>query len=347
MLREFKADGRFEPEEWRCYFRDSNRTPDDERDWAMIKKHRYGGSVKEQLRSAARDRLYRFLMAEGTVRGAILHGTRMINEMRANHELGILETLALGHAYLAAGLLTASLKGQDRIALQITCSGPIRGIEVEANAYGEVRGHLKQVPFAVEAPVESFNLSPFFGAGLLKITKYLEDAKQPFSGQVALVHGSIAKDLAHYFFNSEQIPTAFSLSIQFDPRGEAVGAGGLYFQVLPGATDEIVAELENRVSAMPSIGNALAAGSPPEALVRDAFGALEPKFLDDARVAFMCHCNLARIRSMLTLLPIEDLRDIRNNGPFPLEIRCHHCNTAYAVPREDVEKIFAMRYPNN
>lgn len=313
----------------------------------MIKKRLQGDSVKERLRAAARDRLYRFVMADGTVRGAMLHGTRMINEMRANHELGILETLALGHGYLAAGLLTASLKGQDRIALQIECSGPIRGMEVEANAYGEVRGHLKQVPIPVESPPESFNLSPFFGAGLLKITKYLEDAKQPFSGQVAMMYGSIAKDLAHYFLTSEQIPTAFSLSIQFDPEGEIIGAGGLTLQVLPGAPEEAVADLERQVNGMPSIGNALADGASPKDLVQETFGVMAPKFLDDARVEFMCHCSPSRIQSMLALLPMDDLQEIRENGPFPLEIRCHHCNTRYAVSRDEIEKIFAMRYPNN
>lgn len=35
----------------------------------------------------------------------------MVNEMRANHALGILETMVLGHGYLAAGLHCGSLKG--------------------------------------------------------------------------------------------------------------------------------------------------------------------------------------------------------------------------------------------
>ena len=70
----------------------------------------------------------------------------MVNEMRANHELGILETLVLGHAYIAAGLMSASLKGNDRLSLQVDCSGPIKGLVAETNAFGEVRGYLKQVP---------------------------------------------------------------------------------------------------------------------------------------------------------------------------------------------------------
>ena len=128
----------------------------------MIKKMPYGENLKEQLLANARDKLHRFLLLEGTVRGAIVHGTRMVNEMRANHELGILETLVLGHGYLAGALMCADLKGDERITLQIGCSGPIKGLLVEANAFGEVRGYLKNVPIPIEKPLEDFNLAPFF-----------------------------------------------------------------------------------------------------------------------------------------------------------------------------------------
>jgi molecular chaperone Hsp33 len=134
-----------------------------------------------------------------------MNGTRMVNEMRANHELGILETLVLGRAYLGAGLMSADLKSNDRISIKIDCSGPIKGLVVEANAFGEVRGFLKRMPIPIEKPMESFDLSPFFGAGFLLVTKYIEGAKQPFTGQVMLKYGNIAKDLANYYLTSEQV----------------------------------------------------------------------------------------------------------------------------------------------
>jgi len=122
--------------------------------------------------------------------------------------------------------MSAGLKGDDRVALQINCTGPVKGLSVEANAYGEVRGYLKRVPIPVDKPMEDFNLSRFFGAGLLSVTKTLRDAKQPFTGKVELRYGNIAQDLAYYCMTSEQIPTAFNLSIKFDKQGEVTGAGG-------------------------------------------------------------------------------------------------------------------------
>lgn len=307
----------------------------------MIKKKPFGNTLKEQLIANAQDRLYSFFLAGQTVRGAVVNGVRMVNEMRANHELGILETFALGHAYLAAVLLASSLKGNDVIGLKIDCTGPLKGLVVEANAYGEVRGYLKRVPIPVEKPLESFDLSPFLGAGFLTVTRYLEDAKQPFAGNVALQYGNIALDLAHYFLISEQLPTAINLSIQFDRDGEVIGAGGLLLQAMPGASQEEMAVLDKRVAELPSLGITFAKDSDARQLVADHFADLSPEFLADYRIEFLCRCNEGRIREVLLALPEEERRDILAHGPFPLEIRCHNCNTPYRFGYSELVMIFA------
>lgn len=313
----------------------------------MQKKKIYGETLKEQLMASAKDRLYNFLLVNGAVRGVIIHGTRMVNEMRANHELGILETLVLGRAYLGAGLMSADLKGNGRISIKFDCSGPIKGLIVEANAFGEVRGYLKNVPIPLDKPMESFDLSPFFGAGFLSVTKYLEDAKQPFTGQVILKYGNIAKDLAYYYLTSEQVPTAFNLGIKFDRAGEVTGAGGLFLQTMPQATDDLASELEERVTHLPSLGEVFTEDGDPETLIQDYFKEYSPRILANRRIEFMCHCNRQRVKSLLTLLPIDDLKDIRDHGPFPMEMRCHYCNTPYYFSRKDIEKIHGKRFPNN
>ncbi len=305
----------------------------------MIKKMPYGENLKEQLLASARDKLHRFLLLDGRVRGAIVHGTRMVNEMRANHELGILETLVLGHGYLAGALMCADLKGDERITLQIGCSGPIKGLLVEANAFGEVRGYLKNVPIPIEKPLEDFNLAPFFGAGILSVTKVFRDAKQPFTGQVELLYGNIAKDLAYYYLTSEQNPTAFNLSVKFDGEGNVTGAGGLFLQVMPGAEDKDVDRLEALVSMLPSIGTAFAEGEDPEKLVQKSFESLHPQFLGSHRVEFMCRCNQERLEEIMTSLPKDDLEDMIQNDPFPLEVKCQYCSTPYLFSKDDLIKI--------
>ena len=295
------------------------------------------------LDSIAADGMDIFLLNGADYRGAMLHGTRMVNQMRANHDLGILESLMLGHSYIAVGLLTALVKGKDRILVGVECDGPVGGIYVECSAAGEVRGHLRNTPIPVDAPVENFNLAPYIGHGTLSVTRSMEKARRPFTGHVELVHGNLAKDLAHYFVASEQTPTAMSLSIQFDRDGRITGAGGLFLQALPGADLSRAADLEATVRELPSLGALFAGGDTPAHLINTQLAAFYPEIIGTRTIEFTCSCSRERYAAYLSTLPPDERADIRANGPFPLKVTCHNCNTTYAYGWAEIEALAAGR----
>ncbi|MCP3921359.1 MAG: Hsp33 family molecular chaperone HslO [Desulfobacterales bacterium] len=309
----------------------------------MEKKKLFGNDLKQQLLASKNDRLYNYIMDDGHIRCAIVNCTRMVNEMRSNFDLGILETLIAGQAYIAASLLTANLKGNDRVAVKIECSGPLKGLTVESNSFGEVRGFLKNQAIELDKPLESFNLSKFFGAGFISVTKYLEDAKQPYTGQIMLEYGDIANDIANYFHKSEQTPTAFNLSVSFDKDGNVKGAGGLFIQAMPGADEQSIIKLEDKINNFPSIGKFYEENQDPDILISKEFKSLKPKQLGDYRVEFFCRCDDKKIGGMVEMLPIDELKDIAENGPFPLEIKCHNCNTSYTYDKEQIEDLYNKR----
>ncbi|GAB6097547.1 Hsp33 family molecular chaperone HslO [Desulfatiferula olefinivorans] len=309
----------------------------------MIKKKPAGDTLKKQLTERARDRVHTFVLKGGLFRGAFINGTRMVNEMRANFDYGILETFTAGQAYLAAGLLSSTLKGHDRLNLSIDCSGPIKGLSVDANAFGEVRGYLKQAPIPLTGPLSDFNLSRFFGSGFLTLTKYLEDMKQPYTGRVMLAHGNIAEDLAHYFVTSEQTPTVFALGIRFDTEGAVAGAGGLFLQAMPGADDALRGRLEDRIRDFPSPGSLMAEARDPETVITDFFSDYTPKCLSRERIEFFCRCTEEKISGYLFMLPLSDLAEMAENGPFPVETRCHNCGTIYRFSKGQLEDMLEKR----
>jgi molecular chaperone Hsp33 len=309
----------------------------------VIKKPLAGDTLKKQLMERAKDRVHSFVLADGLFRGAFINGTRMVNEMRANFDYGILETVVAGQSYLAAGLLSSTLKGHDRLSLAIDCSGPIKGLSVDVNAFGEVRGFLKQVPIPLSEPLTDFNLSRFFGSGFLTLTKYLEDMKQPYSGRVMLAHGNIAEDLAHYFVTSEQTPTVFALGVQFDETGAVIGAGGLFLQAMPGATDDLRGRLEDRLLEFPSPGRLMADNPDPENIISDFFSDYRPKFLSHERIEFFCRCTEEKITGYLAMLPLSDLADMAETGPFPVETCCHNCGTVYRFSKGQLEDMLEKR----
>ncbi|MBQ7644993.1 MAG: Hsp33 family molecular chaperone HslO, partial [Spirochaetales bacterium] len=189
----------------------------------MIKKKIEDQELLQHLDGLPEDGRQVSLLADGQIRLTGLGGTTMVNQMRANFNLGLLETYVLGQAYVAAGLMASSVKGNDRIQLNVECGGPIGGIYVESWACGAVRGFIKNNPIPLDKPVESKDISLLYGPGFISVTKLLEGNRTPFTGQTMMQYGDLAKDLALYYNESEQTPTMFSLGLHFDKAGRVIG----------------------------------------------------------------------------------------------------------------------------
>ncbi|NLV61050.1 MAG: Hsp33 family molecular chaperone HslO, partial [Spirochaetales bacterium] len=227
-----------------------------------------------------------FLLHDGQVRLTAIAATTLINQMRANHDLGLLETYVLGQAYLSAGILASTVKERDRVQLNIECGGPIAGVYTEAWANGAVRGYLKHNPIPLEKPLESLDLNELYGPGFLTITRILEGRKQPFSGQVMMQYGDLAKDLAFYFSQSEQTPTLIILSIHFDQQGNVDGSGAIFIQAMPGCDEETLAQLEDLSATLPSLGSSLASGESVKHFVEAHYAPFGVQYLERQEVTF-------------------------------------------------------------
>lgn len=306
----------------------------------MEKKQITDTGLLEHLAALPGDNREVYLLENGNVRVTGIQGTHMINQMRVNHGLGILESLVLGQAYVASGLLSATVKGNDRVLLTIECGGPIGGVYTEAMANGNVRGYLKNVPIPLEKPLEDNNLTFLYGPGFITITKMIEGSSQPFSGQVMMQYGDLAKDLAVYYQMSEQTPSLFVLSVKFDTHGQIQGAGGLFLQVMPGCPDAIPEKLDGYVSRLSSLGRHLAQGGTIRQYVEQEFTGFHPEHLDTLPVAFSCPCSRESFSDYLSGLPEKEKQSILQDGPFPLQLDCLNCGTVYEYSKEELKTVF-------
>ncbi len=306
----------------------------------MIKKQIEDRLLAEHLSKIAEDGRQVMLLADGQIRLTGLGGTTMVNQMRANHNLGILETLVLGQAYIAAGLMASSIKGNDRIQLSVDCGGPIGGIYVESWACGAVRGYLKNNPIHIDKPLENSNLSMLYGPGFISVTKLLEGSKTPFTGQTMIQYGDLAKDLALYYNESEQTPTMFSLGVHFDKQGRALGAGGLFLQAMPNCKDEILEELQKKSQTLPSLAKSISEGKTVLEYCSEVFADYGVENLASEPIAFSCPCNKQNFSIFLSRLPLEEKREILKADKFPLELQCFNCGTNYKFEKDEVKKLF-------
>lgn len=307
----------------------------------MIKKEFPLEDKKSRLKARAADRRYHFFLEGGDVRGVLIQGARMIREMRNNHDLGILETLVLGQAYLGTALMAAGLKEEGLIQLKIECGGPVQGLSVEGDSHGTVRGYLAQNPIPLKKPPKSLDTSPLFGPGFLGITRQVRDGGAPFSSRVMLRSGRLAEDLAAYYQESEQIPTVFVLSVRLDKRGEVNGAAGLFLQAMPGSDEAALEKIQQAVLDLPSLGDIFRPETEAAPFLYDHFGSFRPELLGNKRVEFSCSCNKERFERFLAGLSAEDKREILAKGPFPLVTTCFHCNTPYEFSKETLEELFS------
>ncbi len=306
----------------------------------MIKKQIEDKLLAEHLSKIAEDGRQVMLLADGQIRLIGLGGTTMVNQMRANHNLGVLETLVLGQAYIAAGLMASEVKGNDRIQLSVECGGPIGGIYVESWACGAVRGYLKNNPIHIEKPLENADLSMLYGPGFISVSKILEGSKTPFTGQTMMQYGNLAKDLALYYNESEQTPTLFSLGIHFDKEGRVLGAGGLFLQALPGCDEKLLEKLQEESAKLPSLAKALAKGETVQDYCTNAFSEYGIQNLKTEPIVFSCPCNRHNFATFLKNLPKDEKNAIIEANNFPLELQCFNCSTIYSFDKDEVQDLF-------
>ncbi len=285
------------------------------------------------------DRREVFLLGD-SLRLSAVSATRLVNEMRANHKTGLVETYILAQGYIAGALLSSEVKGNDRIQLSIECGGPVKGMTVEAWACGAVRGYLVNNPIPLDKPLSSLDTSPLFGPGFLTITKILEGSKTPFSGQIMMEYGHLAQDLSLYYTKSEQTPSIFVLSIDFDREGRVWGAGGVMIQALPECDESLLGKLEEMAPSLNNMGSIIGKGMKIRDWVESTFSSLSTTYLGHTPIGFSCPCNEKNFRSYLLSLPEKEKKEILK-GEFPLVLQCYNCGTEYKFSEEQLKELFA------
>ncbi len=300
----------------------------------MIKKEITNPALLEQFKTIHKDGMTVFILGDGDVRGALFHGTRFVNQMRIQHNLGILESLALGHASLCAGLLIPMMKGRERIVFRYDTDGAFSGFSVEAFSEGFVRGYLSNDTIPINEELKSWSLKPFIGDGQVSLIRFPEGAKEPMTGITKIKHKNISLDLSEYFLQSEQTITGFNTGIKFDKAGNIIGAGGAYIQVMPDADEEILSLAERAFSASPSFGQWFAEGGDFEDVIFGLFRECNPQILVERDIKFDCPCSAEYFKQSLSLLSKEELTEMYKEGNGSIELKCHNCNSIYTVEME-------------
>ena len=256
--------------------------------------------------------------------------TEIVRDMERLHKTSAVTTAALGRLLTAASMMGIMLKStQDSVTLQIKGGGPAGRLLAVSDGTGNVKGYVEHP--VVELPPRAdghLDVGTAVGKdGTLDVIRDL-GMREPYIGQVPLTSGEIAEDVTTYFAISEQIPTVCALGVLVDKDLSVRCAGGFVVQLLPGATDAEITQLEQNIAAMPSVTELLREGKTPEDMMNLALAGFNPNVLDEREVQYECDCSAERTEEMLLSLGRKELEKLRDEDP-DCEVVCHFCHTKY------------------
>ena len=275
--------------------------------------------------------LIRGLSENGGVVFCGVDSTRIVRKAEKLHTTSATCSAALGRLLTGAALMGSMLKDdRDQITLRVSGGGPAGVVIACTDGTGNVKGCIDHP--LVELPAKPNGHLDVGGAvgkdGVLTVIRDNRLQKEPTVGQVPLVSGEIAEDLTAYYAYSEQVPTVMALGVLVDKDLSILCAGGFMVQLLPGATDAEIDQLEKNIAAMPSVTTLLHEGKTPEDMMQLALAGFDPNVLDERDVHYQCDCSAERTKEMLFSLGRKELVRIRDEDPA-CEVVCHFCHSKY------------------
>lgn len=263
----------------------------------------------------------------------------MVETARQAHNTSPVATAALGRLLTAGAMMGSMQKGEnDKLTLQIQCSGPIGGLTVTADSNANVKGYVKNPQ--VMLPPNHYGKLDVGGALDLGVLSVIKDMglKEPYVGQTQLVSGEIAEDLTYYFATSEQVNSSVALGVLMEKDNTVKEAGGFIIQLLPFAEDSVISMLEENLKGLPSVTTMLAAGETPESILEKLTAGMDMDIMDKIPTKFYCDCCKEKVEKVITSIGKDEIQAMIDDNE-PIEVNCHFCNKHYTFEVDELKEL--------
>jgi len=234
----------------------------------------------------------------------------------------------LGQAMAAAVLLSATIKFDGYLQLQLQGDGPLSLLLIEATAMRTVRGIARW-----EGEVDGVDFRALTGEARLMLTIDPGEGGERYQGVIPVEGESLAATLEDYFAQSEQLDTRLWLA------ADARRAGGMLLQQLPGESND-----EDDWGRDVMLGETLTddelLGLSAQDLLHRLYHEEDLRLFESEPVSFRCSCSNDRIESMLRGLGYDEVQDVLEEQG-EVSISCEFCCQSYVYDAVDVERLFA------
>lgn len=280
---------------------------------------------------------------DGALRVYAAITTELVRQAQKFHNSYPVATAALGRTLTGAAMMGAMLKNPNgSITIQIKGDGPLGLILAAVDADSNVRGYASNPD--VDLPLrKDGKIDVGGGVGKDGYINVIHDhgVGEPYSGMVRLVSGEIAEDLAAYYAESEQIPTAIGLGVKVGVTGVPEVAGGFLVQLMPGRgpdDDKILAKVEENLKNIPSITKMISSGLTTDDIIGKVLEGIGYNVLEHRKTAYRCNCSLERVERVLMSIGTQELERLMEEGE-ETEVNCSFCDKKYTFDAAHLKEL--------
>ncbi len=294
--------------------------------------------VISQNATAEFEQLNRYLFAGKHARGELVQLQQCYQAMIANHNYPQGVSQLLGELLVVTCLLTATLKVESEISIQLQGDGPLAYMVIngnmicdhqnEDNNSQQVRGIAKlnhSTHITDFSQLKERGLKALIGSGTMVITIRPKQG-EAYQGIVALENDTLADCLSHYFAVSEQIATKIWLFVDVEKK---LAAGSL-LQLLPDSDDKIQQQqdFEHLCQLTNTIKRDEIFTLPAKELLYRLYHQEEVRLFTPQVISYVCGCSEKKCLNAIAQLAASEIKAIlAEQGQITMT--CDYCQTHY------------------
>lgn len=274
---------------------------------------------------------------DGAVRIHAARTTKMVEEARQAHGCMPTSIAALGRTMTVAALMASDLKKSfEHVQIRIDGKGPCGQINVQADGACRVRGYIQNPNVHIVKANHHEDVGKAVGTdGMLRVMRDM-GMKEPFTGVVPLQTGEIGEDFAYYYAVSEQTPSVVSVGVLIDTDYSVAAAGGMLVQILPGAKEEIIDQVETITRNMRPMTAYMHAARSVADIIQELYP--DAVILKRRDVQWYCDCSKEHFSQALSLLRQADLKAMIEEDRGA-DITCQYCGRRYHYTQAELQQI--------
>lgn len=277
------------------------------------------------------DKLYRYLFQNRAMRGEWVRLNRTFTETLNTHNYPKAVQNLLGEMLVATSLLTATLKFDGTITVQIQGDGALKLAVVNGNDQQQFRALAR-----VEGDIaETSTLHEMIGNGVLVIS-IIPTQGERYQGVIGLDKPTISECLEDYFARSEQLATRLTIHVG-EFNGQAV-AGGTLLQIVPDGTGT-ADDFEHLTTLASTIKAEELFGLPAQELLYRLFHEETVEVYPPQQTEFKCGCSRERSGAAIMLLPDDEIAEMLAEKKGVIDMQCDCCGTQYFFDQKAIDEL--------